>query len=88
MTLPSTVTRDPGYQQGYVQDYNSASLCANRKTGPGGTITLGPTALGGGEAYVSESPPDPEQDQEAPQPPRPGRAPPDSSADDDPHYRY
>jgi hypothetical protein len=59
LTLPSTVTRDPGYEPGYVEDYNSASLCSNRKTGPGGTITLGATALGGSEAYVSESPPDP-----------------------------
>ncbi|HEY1776111.1 MAG TPA: hypothetical protein VGG41_08130 [Solirubrobacteraceae bacterium] len=59
LTLPSTVTRDPGYQSGYVQDYNSASLCANRKTGPGGTITLGPSALAARVAYVSESPSDP-----------------------------
>jgi hypothetical protein len=59
LTLPSTVTRDPGYQPGYVQDYNAASLCANRKTGPGGTITLGATALGKSDAYVSESPADP-----------------------------
>jgi penicillin-binding protein 1A len=33
-----------------------------------------------------DAPPDPEQDQEAP--PRPTRPPPDSSADDDPRYRY
>jgi hypothetical protein len=59
LTLPSTVTRDPGYEQGYVENYNAASLCANRKTGPGGTITLGASALGARDAYVSESPPDP-----------------------------
>ena len=56
LTLPSTVLRDPGYQPGYIQDYNSASLCANRPTGPGGAITLGPTALSGSTAYLSESP--------------------------------
>ena len=59
LTLPSTVTRDPGYQPGYEEDWNSASLCANRKTGPGGTITLGASALGARDAYVSESPLDP-----------------------------
>ncbi|HEY1834826.1 MAG TPA: hypothetical protein VGG08_10335, partial [Solirubrobacteraceae bacterium] len=57
LALPSIVTRDPGYQPGYVQDYNSASLCHNRRTGPGGTMTLGPTALGAATAWVSESPP-------------------------------
>jgi hypothetical protein len=56
LRLPSTVLRDPGYQPGYIQNYNSASLCKNRPTGPGGTITLGSTALGGETAYVSESP--------------------------------
>jgi hypothetical protein len=57
LALPSIVTRDPGYQPGYVQDYNTASLCHNRRTGPGGTTTLGPTALGAAAAWVSESPP-------------------------------
>jgi hypothetical protein len=56
LSLPSTVLRDPGYEPGYIQDYNSASLCKNRPTGPGGTTTLGSTALSGGTAYVSESP--------------------------------
>jgi hypothetical protein len=56
LSLPSTVLRDPGYQPGYIQDYNSASLCANRPAGAGGTITLGSTALSGSTAYVSESP--------------------------------
>jgi len=59
LTLPSTVTRDPGYQPGYVEDYNSASLCAHRSTGAGGAITLGASALGARDAYVSESPADP-----------------------------
>jgi hypothetical protein len=56
LSLPSTVLRDPGYQSGYIQNYNSASLCKNRPTGPGGTTMLGSTALSGGTAYVSESP--------------------------------
>ncbi len=61
LTLPSTVARDPGYQSGYVENYNSASACPNRKAGVGGTITLGATALGAQTAYVSESPADPAQ---------------------------
>ena len=56
LSLPSTVLRDPGYQPGYIQNYNSASLCKNRPTGPGGTTLLGSTALSGATAYVSESP--------------------------------
>ena len=56
LSLPSTVLRDPGYQPGYIQNYNSASLCKNRPTGPGGTTTLGSTALSGATVYVSESP--------------------------------
>jgi hypothetical protein len=57
LTLPSTVLRDPGWQPGYTHAYNSASLCHD-SAGGGGTITLGATALGGSDAYVSESPPD------------------------------
>jgi hypothetical protein len=56
LSLSSTVSRDPGYESGYVQDYNSASLCSNRSTGAGGTVLIGPTALTPTEAYVSESP--------------------------------
>jgi len=56
LSLPSTVLRDPGYQSGYIQNYNSASLCSKRKTGAGGTTTLGSTALTPANAYVSESP--------------------------------
>jgi hypothetical protein len=56
LSLPSTVLRDPGWQPGYIQNYNSASLCANRKPGAGGTTTLGATALTPSIAYVSESP--------------------------------
>jgi hypothetical protein len=58
LSLPSTVSRDAGYQSGYVDMYNSASRCENRTTGPGGTITLGSTALDASAAYVSESPRD------------------------------
>ena len=59
LSLSSTVTRDPGYQPGYVENYNSASGCSNRKPGPGAAVTLGASALGTTEAYVSESPADP-----------------------------
>ena len=58
LELPSTVLRDPGWQPGYQEAWNSASLCRNRPTGPGGTIVLGATALGSADAYVTESPAD------------------------------
>jgi hypothetical protein len=57
LKLPSTVGRDPGYQAGYEHAWNGASLCHNRRAGSGGSRTLGPTALGSGRAYVSESSP-------------------------------
>lgn len=55
LSLPSTVLRDPGYETGYIENYNSASLCPNRPVGAGGTTMLGSTALSGSTAYVSES---------------------------------
>jgi hypothetical protein len=58
LSLPSTVERDPGWQTGYQHAWNSASLCRNRGPGAGGTETLGATALGAGDAYVTESPAD------------------------------
>ena len=58
LTLPSTATRDPGWQAGYQHNWNSASLCPNRPSGHGGAVTLGATALTPARAYVSESPPD------------------------------
>jgi hypothetical protein len=51
--LPSTVSRDPGYEAGYTHAYNSASGCANRSTGKGGATMLGSTALGRSRAYVT-----------------------------------
>ncbi len=54
LRLPSTATRDPGYQQGYTHAYNSASRCSNRGTGRGAKLQLGPTALGPKGAYVTE----------------------------------
>jgi hypothetical protein len=54
LRLPSTATRDPGYQQGFTHAYNSASLCRNRRTGRGSKVELGPTALGPNLAYVTE----------------------------------
>jgi hypothetical protein len=53
LSLPSTVSRDPGYQAGYTHAYNSASGCANRSTGKGGATMLGSTALGRSRAYVT-----------------------------------
>ena len=53
LSLPSTVSRDPGYQVGYTHAYNSGSGCANRSTGRGGATELGSTALGRSRAYVT-----------------------------------
>jgi hypothetical protein len=53
LSLPSTVSRDPGYQGGYTHAYNSASGCGNRGTGQGGSTLLGSTALGQSRAYVT-----------------------------------
>jgi hypothetical protein len=53
LSLPSTVSRDPGYQVGYTHAYNSASGCGNRSTGNGGSTQLGSTALGLSHAYVT-----------------------------------
>lgn len=53
LSLPSTVSRDPGYQAGYTHAYNSASGCRNRRTGPGAAIQLGATALAPAGAYVT-----------------------------------
>ncbi|MHB8242123.1 MAG: hypothetical protein ACYDHN_09045 [Solirubrobacteraceae bacterium] len=54
LSLPSTATRDPGYQQGYTHAYNSASRCSNRGAGRGAKMQLGPTALSATGAYVTE----------------------------------
>ncbi len=54
LSLPSTATRDPGYQQGYEHAYNSASPCRNRGTGRGGSLRLGATALAPRVAFVTE----------------------------------
>lgn len=56
LSLPSTVIRDPGYQPGYVRDYDQASHCPNRGTGPGAKRTLGTTAVGTSTLYVTEYP--------------------------------
>jgi hypothetical protein len=59
LTLPSTVSRDPGYQAGYTHAYNSASRCPNRRAGRGGARLLGATALDATSAYVTELGPAP-----------------------------
>jgi hypothetical protein len=56
LRLPSAVARDPGYQPGYTHAYNRASLCRHRRSGPGGSLRLAPTALAGATAYVTEVP--------------------------------
>jgi hypothetical protein len=53
LSLPSAVSRDPGYQRGYTHAYNSASGCPNRRAGRGGATQLGATALGATMAYVT-----------------------------------
>jgi hypothetical protein len=58
LSIPSTATRDPGYETGFTHAYNSASLCRNRHTGRGAKIQLGPTALSSTSAYVTELAPD------------------------------
>jgi hypothetical protein len=55
LSLPSTVQRDTGYQRGFTHAYNGASRCANRAAGAGGAVRLGPTAMAGAVAYVTES---------------------------------
>jgi hypothetical protein len=59
LSLPSTVSRDPGYQRGYEHAYNSGSRCPNRGPGPGGRTRLGATALSPSGAYVTEIPSNP-----------------------------
>lgn len=54
LSVPSTVSRDYGYQRGYTHAYNMASRCANRAAGPGAVEQLGPTALSSSAAYVTE----------------------------------
>ncbi|HST34759.1 MAG TPA: hypothetical protein VLJ80_14710 [Solirubrobacteraceae bacterium] len=53
LSLPSAVTRDPGYQRGYTHAYNSASGCPNRGAGRGGATQLAATALAARSAYVT-----------------------------------
>jgi hypothetical protein len=59
LRLSSTVRRDPGYERGYEHAYNSASLCANRRSGRGIAKRLGPIALTSTTVYVTEEPRDP-----------------------------
>jgi hypothetical protein len=51
--LPSTASRDPGYQPGYEHAWNSASLCRGTRAGGGSRRRLGPTALGPLSAFVT-----------------------------------
>jgi len=54
LSLPSTATRDPGYQPGYEHAWNMASGCAHRRPGRGARTRLGATALGARAAFVTE----------------------------------
>jgi hypothetical protein len=53
LSLPSAVSRDPGYQRGYTRAYNSASGCPDRRAGRGGATQLGATALAATGTYVT-----------------------------------
>jgi hypothetical protein len=55
LSLPSTVSRDTGYQRGFTHRYNGASGCPNRAAGAGAAVRLGPTALSAGVAYLTET---------------------------------
>jgi hypothetical protein len=54
LSVPSNVARDPGYERSYEHAYNMASTCPNRRTGPGGRLRLGTTAMSGSLVYVTE----------------------------------
>jgi hypothetical protein len=56
LALKSTVSRDRGYEPGYIPNYDQASHCRNRRAGHGGKITLGTTALAAANVYVTEYP--------------------------------
>jgi hypothetical protein len=54
LSVPSNVARDRGYEQSYEHAYNTASTCPNRRTGPGGRLRLGTTAMSDSLVYVTE----------------------------------
>jgi len=54
LRMRSTVRRDIGYEPGYEHAYNMGSTCGDQGAGGGGKTRLGPTALSGGSAYVTE----------------------------------
>jgi hypothetical protein len=54
LRMRSTVHRDIGYEPGYEHAYNMGSTCGDQGAGGGGKTRLGPTALSGGSAYVTE----------------------------------
>jgi hypothetical protein len=56
LELPSTIPRDPGYEEEYEHAYNMASGCPNRRSGPGSKLRLGTTALSESAVYVTEMP--------------------------------
>jgi hypothetical protein len=56
LELPSTVSRDTGYEPDYEHAYNTASLCPNRGPGSGTKLRLGATAMSESAVYVTEAP--------------------------------
>ncbi len=46
--------RDIGYEPGFEHAYNMGSTCGDQGAGGGGRMRLGPTALSGASAYVTE----------------------------------
>jgi hypothetical protein len=50
----STVRRDIGYEPGFEHAYNMGSTCGDQGAGGGGKLRLGPAALSGASAFVTE----------------------------------
>ncbi len=54
LRVRSTVRRDIGYEPGFEHAYNMGSTCGDQGAGGGGKLRLGPTALSGASAFVTE----------------------------------
>jgi hypothetical protein len=54
LRVRSTVRRDIGYEPSFEHSYNMGSTCGDQGAGGGGKLRLGPTALSGASAFVTE----------------------------------